>query len=475
MGALLATGPDDARAYLLKSVVNDRRDIAVSIALVERAIALDPSDAQAWYNLGVFESEQGRLAPALDAYKRAVAMDPLNSQALGNGCELLRRTEDFDTALEWADRQLALGFESWAAHLNRAVCLLHLRRFSEAEAAFDRARDAAPDRPIVQWERFALMLFQRRFAEAWDAFEHRFACGHLNSVFHYPFVQPPWKGEPLAGKHILIHNEQGLGDQIMFASALPEVIAAAAKTTIVVLPELLPLFAAAFPTARVLAARIGAFAGDHPPPTWLPSLDAVDYQAPMGSLMALLRRTEGSFADPRPYMRPSDAARARWARFDAGSGLKVGVCWASNPALFHHDSARRGRRKSMPLDTLAPLADVSGVAFTSVLNWRADPMPPAFHGKLRDVSVRLTSLDETAALIERLDLVITVDTAVAHLAGALGKETWLLLHDFADCRWELEATRSYWYRDVRLYRQPTAGDWASVVAVVRADLEARAR
>jgi ADP-heptose:LPS heptosyltransferase len=102
-------------------------------------------------------------------------------------------------------------------------------------------------------------------------------------------------------------------------------------------------------------------------------------------------------------------------------------------------------------------------------------MPTAFHGRLRDVSVRLTSLDETAALIERLDLVITVDTAVAHLAGALGKETWLLLHDFADCRWELEATRSYWYRDVRLYRQPTAGDWASVVKAVRADLESRAR
>ena len=261
----------------------------------------------------------------------------------------------------------------------------------------------------------------------------------------------------------------------MFASALPEVIAAAAKTTIVVLPELLPLFEASFPTARVLPARVGAVAGDHPPPSWLPSLGAVDYQAPIGSLMVVLRRTEAAFADPTPYMRPSEAARARWARFDAGSGLKVGVCWASNPALFHHDSARRGRRKSMPLETLAPLADAPGVAFTSVLNWRADPMPPAFRGRLRDVSVRLASLDDTAALIERLDLVITVDTAVAHLAGALGKETWLLLHDFADCRWELEAPRSYWYRDVRLYRQTSAGDWGPVVEHVRADLGARIR
>ena len=260
----------------------------------------------------------------------------------------------------------------------------------------------------------------------------------------------------------------------MFPSALAEVIVQAETVTVVVLPELQPLFTASFPTARVLTARLGAFAGDHPPPSWMPTLGRIDYQLPIGSLMTLLRRTEDSFRDPRAFMRPSDGARARWAKFDAGSGLKVGICWASNPALFHHDSARRGRRKSMPLDMFAPLADVPGVSFTSVLNWRAEPMPPAFKSRLRDVSVRLTSLEETAALIERLDIVITVDTAVAHLAGALGKEVWLLLHDFADCRWELEADRSYWYPDVRLYRQTTAGDWQGVIAHVRRDLTTRA-
>ena len=470
---LLRRAPNNAKAHLLKSVVHDKTEMPVCLALVEQAVALDPTDAQAWYNLGVFESEQGRLVPALSAYRRAVALDPLFNDALGNGCELLRRNEYFDKALEWADRQLALGAQTWAAHLNRAICLMHMRRFDEAEAAFDAARALAPERPIVHWERFALMLFQNRFAEAWDAFEYRFAAGDLNGVFAYPFAQPLWKGEPLAGKHILVHNEQGLGDQIMFASALNDLIAMAGQVTVVVLAELAPLFIAAFPKARVLTARIGAFAGDHPPPDWISSLGVVDYQVPIGSLMVVMRREERSFANPKPFMHPGAKARTRWINFDPGSGLKVGVCWASNPALFRHDSARRGRRKSMTLETLTPLAEVVGVRFVSVLNWSVDKVPSGFKGRFSDVSVRLTSLEETAALIERLDLVITVDTAVAHLAGAMGKETWLLLHDFADCRWELEADKSYWYCNVKMFRQSQAGDWEGVIRKVREALTAR--
>jgi len=223
----------------------------------------------------------------------------------------------------------------------------------------------------------------------------------------------------------------------------------------------------------VLPARIGRFAGDHPPPDWLPSLGSVDYQAPIGSLMTLLRATRASFADPKPYLRPSDAARARWTRPARSERLRVGVCWASNPALFRHDSSRRAVKKSMPLETLAPLARLEGVELISVLNWRVDPTPPAFEGRLADVSQRLKSLDDTAALIETLDLIVTVDTAVAHLAGALGKPTWLLLHDFADCRWGLTETESYWYPDMRLFRQTNPGDWDAVVAEVARALQAR--
>ncbi len=472
---LLEARPTEARALLLLGVVGDKvAEPATTLALVEQAAYLDPADAEAWYNLGVHEGERGALERALDCYRRAVALDPANLDALGNGCELLRRLEHFETALEWADRRLALAGDNWSSHLNRGVCLFHLQRWAEAEAAMDRARELAPDRPIILWERFPLMLFQKRFAEAWDAFEQRFEVGHLNGVFCYPFEAPLWRGEPLAGKHIVIHNEQGLGDQLMFACALGEVVAQAARTTVVVAAPLVPLFKASFPAAVVLPALYGRFAGDHPVPPWMKDLPAYDFQAPIGSLMAALRGAPESFDLPSAYLRPSQAARDRWADFDAGPGLKVGICWASNPALFRQDSARRAVRKSMALETLAPLAELGGVSLVSVLNWKVDPAPAAFAGKLQDVSDRLGSLDETAALIERLDVVVTVDTAVAHLAGALGKETIVLLHEFPDCRWELEAPTSYWYPNMRLIRQAKRGEWGPVVEAAKQALAARA-
>lgn len=475
---LLAQQPGHARAHLLKGVVHPKTDPAAALALVEQSAYLDPFDAQNWYNLGVFYSERQRIDWALDCYERAVAFDPLHTDALGNGCELLRRFDRFGEALVWADRQIDLGKENWAAHLNRAICLMHLRDFPGALKAFEKAYALEKTRPIIQWETFSLHLFERRFREAWEAFEQRFACGHLNGVFHYPFPQPHWKGEPLQGKHILIHNEQGLGDQIMFGCALPEVLATAGRATLVASPELMPLFKASFPQARVFPAFNGRFAGDHPVPPWMPELGPVDYQLPIGGLMHRLRNRQEDFRWNGAYLRPSDQARTLWQRRIAEilpreKGLRVGLCWASNPALFRHDSSRRAVKKSMTLETLAPLMPQPGVQFISVLNWRIDPVPEPMQGRLLDIASELRSLDDTAALIEQLDLVITVDTAVAHLAGALERPVWLLLHDFADCRWELQGAQSYWYPSMTMFRQPSAGDWGSVIEEVKAALAAK--
>jgi hypothetical protein len=471
----LRRAPNDARALLLLGVTQDKADAPVALALLEAAAARAPENGEIWYNLGVVEAERGALPAALGAYRRCIDVLPGHTDALGNGAELLRRLEYFDEALAWSQRRLALAGADWRAHLNSAISLYHLQRFPEAEAAYNATLALAPHEPIAHWERFSLLLFARRFAEAWDAFEYRFACGHLNGVFAYPFTEPLWRGQDLRGRHVLIHNEQGLGDQVMFAHALGEVVAQAGETTIVVAPTLVDLFAASFPTARVLPARFGAFAGDHPRPDWLDGLAPVDYQAPIGSLMAVLRRDEKSFSPARAFLRASDEARQRWAAYAPGPGLKVGLCWASNPALFRMDSARRAVKKSMELERMAPLADVAGVTLVSVLNWPLPEPRTDFSRAIHDVHGRLLSMDDTAALIEKLDLVITVDTSVAHVAGALGKETWLLLHDFPDCRWELRAPTSYWYPRMRLFRQNRPGDWDQVVADVARALAEKVR
>jgi hypothetical protein len=275
---------------------------------------------------------------------------------------------------------------------------------------------------------------------------------------------------------LLVHNEQGLGDQIMFACALNEVIDAAAAVTLVVSPELEGLFRASFPKARVFGAFNGRFAGDHPVPPWIAELGTVDYQIPIGGLMHRLRNTAESFRNPRPWMRPSDEARERWKvrasqLWREARKPRVGLCWASNPALFRLDSSRRAAKKSMQLEAMTPLMDVADVDYVSVLNWAIDPVPAPMQGRLLDLSRDLRSMDDTAALIEHLDLVITVDTAVAHLASAMGRPVWLVLHDFADCRWALAGDDSYWYPTIRLFRQTKLGDWAGVIEAVKTALQ----
>lgn len=472
---VLAIAPHHAPSLLLLGVMQDKADAAVGLALVERACRRDPGDASAWYNLGVLDGERGNFAGALGHYRRCLDLEPTHRDALGNGCEVLRRFAQFDEALAWADRRLRLAGDDWRGHLNRAVCLYHLRRFADSHAAFAQARALGSGEPIIDWEHFGLLLHEKQFARAWDAFDQRFAVGHLNGVFHYPFAHKMWRGESLHDKHILIHNEQGLGDQIMFACAVPDVIAMARAVTIVVAPTLVNVFASSFPRARVLPAKFGRFAGDHPEPDWINDLGDVEVHAPIGNLMGILRRTPESFANPRAYLRSSPGARARWATFDARPGLRIGLCWASNPALFRADSAARAVKKSMTLEDLAPLADVAGATFVSVLNWPLAQGSSPFVARVKDVSAQLNSFDDTAALIEQLDLVITVDTSVAHMAGALGKETWVMLHDFPDCRWEMHASHSYWYRDMRLFRQRTPGDWAPVVRAIVQALRARGR
>jgi hypothetical protein len=361
-----------------------------------------------------------------------------------------------------------------------AVTLYAMRRFGAADAAFAQALRLAPHEPRVHWEHAHLRLMLGDYASGWEEYEHRFAAPQ-SSVWCYPYPFPRWNGEALAGKTLLLHGEQGLGDEIMFGSIYPELIAAAAHTIICCQPHLESLFRDSFPTARVVAQlRADGDAWRHRPVDWLAGAPRIDYQIPFGSLARLRRRTRGEFPVHAGYLRADPARAAAWQeKLRELRGYRVGLCWAANPAVDDPLASRRSRKKSLTLKQLEPLLAVEGVDYISLQTWEAAAQvaaaDPATGARILDASAGLQDFADTAALIMNLDLVITVDTAVAHLAGALGKPVWILLPWQADWRWHAEGARTEWYPAARLYRQAQPEDWAGVVAQARADLAAGVR
>jgi Glycosyltransferase family 9 (heptosyltransferase) len=209
----------------------------------------------------------------------------------------------------------------------------------------------------------------------------------------------------------------------------------------------------------------------HRPVPWLNTTAPIHYQIPFGSLPRLLRASAERFAPARSYLQADPAKSRVWAgKLGHLHQRRVGLCWAANPAIQDAVAARRSRKKSLTLATLAPLTAAAGIDFVSLQTWEAARQvadaAPETRTRILDVSASLQDFSDTAALMMNLDLVITVDTSVAHLAGALGKPVWILLPWQADWRWHDTGDASEWYPQARLFRQPTLGDWASVVRAV---------
>lgn len=480
---------EDGHAMLVRAMTRIPDQPGLSRALIRAACRRRPADPQTWFNLAIAEKVPANDRASLDHYRRALALAPLDVGALINGSELLRVNEHFAEALDHALRLQGLRPDLAAGYHNAAICLAHLDRHKEADGHFARAIALSPDPALIRWEYHHSLLARQRFAEAWQAYETRFHCGNLVGVDDMAFTVPRWNGEDPSDLHILVYAEQGLGDQIMWASMFAELVAVAGKVSLVTNPLLAGLFAASFPQIEVRSivdgrdpaqcqALIDHLALRHP----------VDRVMPMGSLPGRFRRELSAFGKA-PYITPSQAAQDYWrgandcddslATFLGSPALRVGLVWASNPAPDRSFSARRARNKTMPLDVMARLSAIPGLRACSVSN--VPLVQFAGHEAARltnmlDLAGHLTSLDRTAALIAQLDLVITVDTAVAHLAGAMGKPVWIALHSRGDVRWGKPGTPdSYWYPSARLFWQQAPGDWSELIDRVAADLRAQTR
>ncbi|HEY1980883.1 MAG TPA: tetratricopeptide repeat protein [Xanthobacteraceae bacterium] len=454
-GHLIELDPADAEAhYNLGTVLGSLNRYPEAIDRLRRAVALRPDHAKAHSNLGAALHAGRQLDEAEAACRRALAIDPVSATAYLNLGAVLSSQDHLEDAAENFRRAAELQADFAEAYLNLGLAIHNQGRFDEALPHYRRATSLRADYPDAHMaEAFLLLALGREFPAALAKLEWRWRLAERTPR---GFKEPQWRGELLEGRTILLHAEQGFGDSLMLLRYAP-MVAERGGRVIIELPQSL----------APLAARIGG-----KPFTVVPQgapLPAFDLHCPLMSLPLALGTTPETIPADVPYLRPERQILERWReRFRVAAGLKVGIAWAGNPA--HQNDIRR----SIAFEHFTSLIDLPGVSWFSLqIGARANDLAALATGRLTDLSPDLKNFSETAAAVANLDLVITVDTAAAHLAGALGTPVWILLPFLADWRWFHDRDDSPWYPSARLFRQHKRGDWSSVLAQVRSALRDR--
>jgi tetratricopeptide (TPR) repeat protein len=417
-------------------------------ACYERAIALRPDLAEVHNNLGVIFRDMGLLGEAQACHERAIALKANYADAQNNLGIVFRDQGRMDESVACHERALALKPDYSEAYNNLGNTRRSQGRLEEARTCHEQALALNPDNVEAKWNLSLVELLAGNFATGWRDYEIR-TRRKKNATRIFP--EPLWRGEPLHGARILLHAEQGLGDTLQFLRYVPMVQAAGGTVILDVQRSLLRL-AAELPGIAALVAT-----GDPLPP--------FEWHCPLMSLPAAFGTAIESIPAQVPYLRvPAEAKQSAESLEWPVDGLRVGLVWSGNP-LFPED-----RLRSIPLSGFEPLLALNGVHFFSLQMGPAASQLAEVGAPAIDLQPAIGDMADTAALIEKLDLVITVDTAVAHLAGALGKPVWVLLPFAPDWRWLMEREDSPWYPTMRLFRQPKFGNWPSVLERVRGEL-----
>lgn len=422
--SVIENDPNDAAAHCnLCLALYDLDDYRQARVHGERAIAIDPAMAEAHHNLGLVLTMTGEPSLALRHFRRALELKPHAAIAAG------------------------------LAHAYR-----DLGRLDEAIAAYDRALRLTPEFGDAVINRAHTFLLKGDFRGGWAEYEKRFAA---TGARVRDFGLPRWNGEPLHERTILVHAEQGMGDEIMFASCLPDLIAVAGRVVIECSDRLEALFRRSFPQAIVHGGK------KEDPTDWLGQCPPVHYQVPIGSLPRQFRLERAVFPGTYPYLQ-ADARRVREWRNRIGSGnggMAIGLSWRGGTPKT------RSHLRSVPLELLTSLLRPE-IAFVSLQHGVAPSEldgPASVIGSFPEVT---DDLDELGALICALDLVVSVDNTNVHLAGALGRPVWVLLAASPEWRYGLRGETMPWYPSARLFRQGEERRWEPVVERVTAALSA---
>jgi tetratricopeptide (TPR) repeat protein len=429
----------------------------------DQALALRPDYAEAHSNRGNALHELKRFAEALESYDRALALRPDYAEAHSNRGNALQELKRFDEAVASYDRALAQHADLAEAHSNRGNALTELARFEEALASYDRAQAARPDFADAHFNEGMCRLLIGDLPRGWEKAEWRWGTEQLRNGKRN-FSQPLWLGaDAIAGKTILLHAEQGLGDTIQFARYAPLVAARGARVVLEVQRPLRELMRSLSDTVQIVAAG-------EPLPDF-------DLQCPLLSLPLAFKTRLETIPAHIPYLSATaDKTRAWSKRLRPREKPRVGLVWAGNPRKELPGANRIDGQRSIAFDRLTPLFQVEACELFSLQ--KGDEAvrqlrDGEWRGRVVDHTDDLHDFSDTAALIANLDLVISVDTSVAHLAGALGKPFWLLNRYNTCWRWLLDRDDSPWYPTARQFRQDARRDWDPVITRVVAALRDR--
>lgn len=427
---------------------------AEALKSFDRLLTIKPDYFKAHNNRGIALDALGRLEDALASYDRALALAPDFAEALNNRGNILQKLGRHADAVTSYDRAIAAKPDFPEVLNNRGRSLAFLGCHQEALASTSRAVALKPSYIDAQWNEGLLLLRLGQFTHGWKQYEWRFQRGEgLKKLRTFP--RPKWLGEsPVAGKTILIHHEQGLGDTIQFARYVTLLAEQGARVIFEVQPPLKSLLAQlARPNIQVIGR------GD--------AIPDFDMYCPLMSLPLAFRTELDAIPPATPYLTVAADRIAQWNdRLPKRKALRVGLVWSGN--AVHGDDHNR----SVALSRVAPLFDLPNIQFISLQKElrEADAQLLAADGRIVDLGRDFGDFQDTAAAVAAVDLVISVDTSVAHLAGALGKPVWVLLPFCPDWRWLLDRDDSPWYPTARLFRQPGIGDWESVMGRVRQEL-----
>ena len=479
----LEINPNQAATFFNLGVAHTRKkQFKRALASYDRAIAIRPNFVHAYLNRGEILEKFNRPGQALACYERALAIKPdlpLTHFKCGQLLEKLNRPEEalasydlalayplvhmnrgvllqkfnrFDEALESFNRVLAISPHDAAAHVNCGVLLQNAKRFDEALASYDKAIAAKPDYAEAYWFKSLAQLLIGDYEQGWLLHEWRWKSKGYKHLGRN-FTQPLWLGEqPVAGKTLLLHAEVGLGDSLQFCRYVPMVEALGAKVILEVPPQMVSL-------VQTLAGDFTVVEKGQPLPDF-------DLHCPAMSLPLVFKTTLNSVPATIPYLHADPDKQTLWRqRLGAKDKPRIGLIWSG--LMRGNIDANPAKKRSIPLGLLEPLLHLPLEFHSLQKNYLAEDVALLKEfTQIKTHQDELHDFSDTAALIKEMDLVISIDTSVAHLVGALGHPLWILLPFVTDYRWTLDRTTTPWYPDAKLFRQSAKADWNGVISSV---------